>query len=1594
MKNILIILLCLCANLIYSQNNTVKGRGILYTNGVPTVPINAVYDSEWAVDTTNNKTIYLYDRDSAAWIKAGYFIQQTNVLGVPSYTPHDAQSIIAINNGDSIFHYRSGSWNLVSGGGGGGITSNTISLSGNIITSDIDGSFIDTTLVIGEVNGNLSGNTQTINVNDVTDTMMVIGSNVLTFSSDSIKSTVNGINSNAVYLGGYTDTDTQDLSITAGKGTINLVNSPSITLGDSSSVNEGLIAWGVTSNLADVISNTLGSETLYMAGRNGLVISDSSGYMLFTQTTGGTDNQVIDTFVLTTKNLRLSIEDDAEATKVVYLGMFLDTATSFAGDVSGIYSNLQLGSGVVTTTEIAANTIQTGDVDDDHIIVHDGNTRGTTLKIGTNDNHQLDFETNGTVRLSLNTSGVLSVGSTTPSLLSNASLTSAASFTVGNSANTLTLSSSSSSAAAILLSTTDATTGGVTIGGNSYTSTSIAKKILKFTDNYTSSTTGGTMSYAEITGTINCTGTNNSAIYGFSSVPTLTSIASGKYYAFYSYNDDADSYGFYQVGINAKNYFNAPTIFDRHIEILQRTTPSTPASGYGIIYKYTDDSLYYMNEAGANFNLCRIGTGGGVTTNTLSLSGNTMTSTVDGVSDTSLVIGEVNANLSGNQITVNVNDVTDTTLVIGEHTVTLSGNQITSNTNDITDTTLVIGELDISSATNTMTIEVNSVTDNALIINSNVVSYGTVDGILTVNINGVSDTTLITGASDGNGIYDGSDIVPAGTYAHAGSWNGDPRTFWLGHWPNSPQWNITANERGFAMDTTGRVIVAGVDSVNGLHGYLLLDNDDLYLRAQNEAGTTYSGLQVEYTQTIITTDNGTDATYLIAKKDSMYIESDVTRINSGKIVLADNGGTGEGTNGQVWTSGGVGQGGSWTTAGAADGNNSIYNFSGTIDSTRYTQIHVDSVMSFGYMTSHPSYALNGKERALYFDEDRRVSLIGGDSLTSVYTLVQLSNAISMFSSKSDLSDYSSAEFATGAITLKATDVGDSQDSYWYVKPDSVYGISKRFRVNADSFHLNIAGSSGTTGQLLMSNGAGWSATWATVGVLTDGDKTDITVSSSGTVWNIDAGVIGSTEVNDDQVILNLGNTTAATMYIGSNDNFGLNLEIQDTTAISIGTDHTVMLSGKTSTTNALVDRFYISTNTYNTAAAGFGGSLMFKGETSTTEDVGMATIGAIWDVATHASYTSAITFQVANGGAAPAEVFRLTGAANHVALLTAGTLTDAKNALRITSTLPTVQTATNSAVDIQVASAGSSAQIGRAVNIDLTSGYTGSSPTQAYRANNAAAGTGGTVIVSACNQGAFGGATGVTTGANVGVYGSGTNAILSVGIFGRAVTAKNTATNIGVYGSGLNTGTTPIHIGGFFGLLAADPTFESAALICDNGSQTSPIFLARDNGTVVFQIQDNSKIFHSAGNFAATLDATALDLVLRKAITGTAASELFINGSALQNTLPATNAIWNVSIDIVAVCTAAGNGSCVAGDSWIAKRYCAIKRLNTTTSLVDAVETIGTDKDDANMVTAVTTITADDTNEALKITWTPPSTAGSTSTFRVVATVRLTQVQY
>ena len=72
----------------------------------------------------------------------------------------------------------------------------------------------------------------------------------------------------------------------------------------------------------------------------------------------------------------------------------------------------------------------------------------------------------------------------------------------------------------------------------------------------------------------------------------------------------------------------------------------------------------------------------------------------------------------------------------------------------------------------------------------------------------------------------------------------------------------------------------------------------------------------------------------------------------------------------------------------------------------------------------------------------------------------------------------------------------------------------------DTIRSNVAlqhdDGNGTSGQVLQSDGDG-TTSWATVGTLTDGDKGDITVATSGTAWSIDADAVVTAKILDANV---------------------------------------------------------------------------------------------------------------------------------------------------------------------------------------------------------------------------------------------------------------------------------------------------------------------------------------------------------------------------------------------------------------------------------------------------------------------------------------------
>lgn len=123
-------------------------------------------------------------------------------------------------------------------------------------------------------------------------------------------------------------------------------------------------------------------------------------------------------------------------------------------------------------------------------------------------------------------------------------------------------------------------------------------------------------------------------------------------------------------------------------------------------------------------------------------------------------------------------------------------------------------------------------------------------------------------------------------------------------------------------------------------------------------------------------------------------------------------------------------------------------------------------------------------------------------------------------------------------------------------------------------------------------------------------------------------------------IMNGGNTTAAAVTIGTNDANALNLEVNNTTGLTLGTDYSLTATAAVSNTNTAADRMVIKTNSTGTAAASFGSGILFQGESSTTDNRDMARIFTAWTNATDASREAKISFSLGDNGSALSENFK------------------------------------------------------------------------------------------------------------------------------------------------------------------------------------------------------------------------------------------------------------------------------------------------------------------------------------------------------------------
>lgn len=135
-----------------------------------------------------------------------------------------------------------------------------------------------------------------------------------------------------------------------------------------------------------------------------------------------------------------------------------------------------------------------------------------------------------------------------------------------------------------------------------------------------------------------------------------------------------------------------------------------------------------------------------------------------------------------------------------------------------------------------------------------------------------------------------------------------------------------------------------------------------------------------------------------------------------------------------------------------------------------------------------------------------------------------------------------------------------------------------------------------------------------------------------------------------------GNSFGATMVLGTNDNNTLELETNGVSRLGITSGATtggnLTCTAVTTNTNTVNNSFTLRTNSTGTAAAGFGGGILFQGETTTTNNMDMAVIKPLWTTATHGSRIADIVFYNAQATALQ-EIARIRGQNSDIVIGTA-----------------------------------------------------------------------------------------------------------------------------------------------------------------------------------------------------------------------------------------------------------------------------------------------------------------------------------------------------
>lgn len=169
--------------------------------------------------------------------------------------------------------------------------------------------------------------------------------------------------------------------------------------------------------------------------------------------------------------------------------------------------------------------------------------------------------------------------------------------------------------------------------------------------------------------------------------------------------------------------------------------------------------------------------------------------------------------------------------------------------------------------------------------------------------------------------------------------------------------------------------------------------------------------------------------------------------------------------------------------------------------------------------------------------------------------------------------------------------------------------------------------------------------------------------------------------------------------------------------------------------------------------------------------------------------------------------------------------------------------------------------------------------------------------------------------------------------------------------------------------------------------------IASGNYSVASGLESSAVLYgakaHASGKFSVAGDAQNLTLVARRDITGTAASNLYLDGSSAFLAIP-NDTCWGILLEGVEVIKTQGNGSLVRGNTHAHLHHGIIRNLGGTISVQGSTEV----DDIPGGTKGEFAFVADNVNDAVTIQFTPPNQAGSTTVTRVAASLIITQVRF